>query len=348
MWSGVVSARTVLVTGGAGYVGAHTCKALAKSGYLPVVYDNLSTGHESFVRWGPLIKADIRDHATLRDVMSAYNVSAVFHFAACAYVGESVINPQKYYDNNVSGTLCLLRAMLESNICALVFSSSCAIYGEPSQIPIAESAAKRPVNPYGASKLMIEQVLSDYMRAYGVQSISLRYFNAAGADPEGDIGELRDPETHLIPRAMMSIQGYLSDFEVFGSDFPTPDRTAVRDYIHVADLADAHVAALRRLERRAPTGAYNLGTGRGYSVKQVLEAITSVTGENLRAPTGPRREGDPAALIADASLGQRELDWRPQRSDLDTIVKTAWAWHRRAHPRRNSADPALSSVTPKV
>jgi UDP-glucose-4-epimerase GalE len=345
-----VSARTVLVTGGAGYVGAHTCKALAKSGYLPVVYDNLSTGHESFVRWGPLVKADIRDHATLRAVMLSHNVSAVLHFAACAYVGESAINPQKYYDNNVSGTLSLLRAMLESDRSKLVFSSSCAIYGEPNQIPITESAAKRPVNPYGASKLMIEQVLSDYMRAYALQSVALRYFNAAGADTEGDIGELRDPETHLIPRAIMSIQGYISDFEVFGSDFPTPDGTAVRDYIHVADLADAHVAALQRLERRAPSGAYNLGTGRGYSVKQVLEAITSVSSEKLRAPTGPRREGDPAELIADASLGQSELDWRPQRSELETIVKTAWAWHRHAHPKRTRADPApaLSSVKPKV
>jgi UDP-glucose 4-epimerase len=197
---------------------------------------------------------------------------------------------------------------------------------------------------------MIEQVLSDYQRAYGLRSVALRYFNAAGADPEGDIGELRDPETHLIPRAMMSIQGYLSDFEVFGSDFPTPDGTAIRDYIHVADLADAHVAALRRLERGAPSGAYNLGTGRGYSVKQVLEAITSVTGEQLQAPAGSRRDGDPAELIADASLGQSALDWRPQRSELETIVTTAWAWHRHAHPKRNSADqaPALSSVKPNV
>jgi UDP-glucose-4-epimerase GalE len=338
------------VTGGAGYVGAHTCKALAKSGYLPVVYDNLSTGHESFVRWGPFFNADIRDHATLREVMLSHNISAVLHFAACAYVGESVINPQKYYDNNVTGTLSLLRAMLENNTSTLVFSSSCAIYGEPNQIPIGEAAAKRPVNPYGASKLMIEQVLSDYQRAYGLRSVALRYFNAAGADPEGDIGELRDPETHLIPRAMMSIQGYLSNFEVFGSDFPTPDGTAIRDYIHVADLADAHVAALRRLECGAPRGAYNLGTGRGYSVKQVLEAITCVTGEHLQAPAGPRREGDPAELIADASLGQSELDWHPQRSELETIVTTAWAWHRHAHPKRNSVDqaPALSSVKPKV
>ena len=328
-----MTSRNVLVTGGAGYVGAHACKALAKAGYAPFVYDNLSTGHESFVRWGPLIKADIRDHATLREVMLSYDISAVLHFAACAYVGESVINPQKYYDTNVVGTLSLLRAMLDDTA-TIVFSSSCAIYGEPEQVPISEGAPKQPVNPYGASKLMIERVLSDYTRAYGLQSVALRYFNAAGADPESEVGELRDPETHLIPRAMMSIQGYLRDFAVFGSDYPTPDGTAIRDYIHVADLADAHVAALRRLLDGKPGGAYNLGTGRSYSVREVLEAIASETGESLRTPMGLRREGDPAELIADASLGRRELGWNPRLSDLETIVRTAWAWHRRAHPNR--------------
>ena len=337
----------VLVTGGAGYVGAHACKALAKAGYTPVVYDNLSTGHDSFVRWGPFVRGDIRDYATVRDAIHYHEISAVLHFAACAYVGESVIDPQKYYDNNVSGTLTLLRAMLEADIASIVFSSSCAIYGEPERVPITEAAAKQPVNPYGASKLMIERVLSDYTRAYGLQSVALRYFNAAGADPDSEVGELRDPETHLIPRAMMSIQGYLSDFEVFGNDYPTPDGTAIRDYIHVADLADAHVAALRRLLDGKPGGAYNLGTGRGYSVKQVLEAIAAETGETLRAPAGLRREGDPAELVADASFGRRELGWLPHLSDLETIVRTAWAWHRRAHPRRNTLPPAeeLSAVT---
>ena len=333
--SGLLNSTKVLVTGGAGYVGAHACKALAKSGYSPIVYDNLSTGHENFVRWGPLIKADIRDHATLREVINAHDISAILHFAACAYVGESVINPQKYYDNNVSGTLSLLRAMLDTDVQTIVFSSSCAIYGEPDQIPISEAAAKQPVNPYGASKLMIERVLQDYARAYELNTIALRYFNAAGADPNGEVGELRDPETHLIPRAMMSIQGYLSDFAVFGSDYPTPDGTAIRDYIHVDDLAEAHVAALRRLNEGWPNAAYNLGTGRGYSVKEVLQAIAAETGENFRAPTGLRREGDPAELIADASLGRSELGWNPHRSDLQTIVRTAWAWHLRAHPRKS-------------
>jgi len=341
-----VTSRNVLVTGGAGYVGAHACKALAKAGYAPFVYDNLSTGHESFVRWGPLIKADIRDHATLRETMLSYDISAVLHFAACAYVGESVINPQKYYDNNVTGTLALLRAMLDTDTSTMVFSSSCAIYGEPEQVPIVEGAAKQPVNPYGASKLIIERVLSDYTRAYGLQAVALRYFNAAGADPEGEVGELRDPETHLIPRAMMAIQGYLEDFAVFGSDYPTPDGTAIRDYIHVSDLADAHVAALRRLLDGKPGGAYNLGTGQGYSVKQVLEAIASATGESLTIPMGLRREGDPAELIADASLGRRELGWSPHFSDLETIVRTAWAWHRGAHPKRNAAHELSAAERP--
>ena len=338
-----MSLGNVLVTGGAGYVGAHTCKALAKAGYRPVVYDNLSTGHESFVRWGFLVEGDIRDYERLREAIRSHSVSAVVHFAACAYVGESVINPQKYYDNNVTGTLSLLRAMLETNVPSVVFSSSCAIYGEPEQIPIAEMAPKQPASPYGASKLMIERVLSDYSRAYGLQSIALRYFNAAGADPDGEVGELRDPETHLIPRAMMSIQGHLSDFAVFGGDYPTPDGTAIRDYVHVADLADAHVAALRRLQDGKSGGAYNLGTGRGYSVREILDAIVAETGETLSTLTGLRREGDPAELVADASLARSELGWSAQFSDLKTIVRTAWAWHRRVH-KRNEAAPKEARV----
>ena len=332
-----MTGTAVLVTGGAGYVGSHACKALARAGYRPVTYDNLSTGHESFVCWGPLLKGDIRDHAALRDAILRHEVTSVLHFAACAYVGESVINPQKYYDNNVNGTLSLLRAMLDTDTMAIVFSSSCAIYGEPEQTPIPESCAKQPVNPYGASKLMIERVLMDYTRAYGLQAVALRYFNAAGADPDAEVGEFRDPETHLIPRAMMSIRGHLDDFEVFGSDYPTPDGTAIRDYIHVSDLADAHVAALRRLQDGKAGGAYNLGTGQGYSVRQVLETISRETGEELRTPVGPRREGDPAELVADASLGRSELGWRPQLSDLETIIRTAWRWHKRAHPKKSAA-----------
>ena len=333
-----MTSPAVLVTGGAGYVGAHACKALARAGYIPVTYDNFSTGHESFVRWGPLIRGDIRDHACLRDTIRSHEVTAVLHFAACAYVGESVTDPQKYYENNVSGTLSLLRVMLDTGTFAIVLSSSCAIYGEPEQTPISETCPKQPVNPYGASKLMIERVLIDYARAYALQFVALRYFNAAGADPDVQIGELRDPETHLIPRAMMSIQGHLDGFEVFGSDYPTRDGTAIRDYIHVTDLADAHVAALRRLQDGKPSGAYNLGTGQGYSVREVLEAISAETGEDLRTPVGLRREGDPAELVADASLGREELGWRPRHSNLEAIVRTAWAWHRRAHPKRGAAN----------
>jgi UDP-glucose-4-epimerase GalE len=333
-----LTGEVVLVTGGAGYVGAHACKALARAGYLPVAYDNLSMGHENFVRWGPLAKGDIRDYVTLCETIRQHKATSVLHFAACAYVGESIVDPQKYYDNNLTGTLTLLRAMLDSEVMTVVFSSSCAIYGEPERTPITENCAKQPLNPYGASKLMIERVLIDYGRAYGLQFSALRYFNAAGADQDGDIGELRNPETHLIPRAMMSIQGHLDDFKVFGSDYPTRDGTAIRDYIHVSDLADAHVAALGWLQKGKTNCAYNLGTGCGYSVKEVIEAIARETGEDLRAPVGLRREGDPAELVAGASLGRSELGWRPVCSDLTTIIKTAWAWHQRAHPMRAPAN----------
>jgi UDP-arabinose 4-epimerase len=323
----------ILVTGGAGYVGAHTCKALHRSGYTPVVFDNLSTGHRSFVRWGPLVEGDIGDAAAVLAAIRIHRPEAVLHFAASAYVGESVTNPQKYYDNNVAGSLSLLKAMLEAGCRKLVFSSSCAIYGEPDELPIRETAPQNPVNPYGASKAMVERMLSDYARAYALQSVALRYFNAAGADPESELGELRDPETHLIPRAMMAIQGYLPGFAVFGSDYDTPDGTPIRDYIHVSDLAEAHVAALRRLLAGGSGGAFNLGTGRGSSVKQVLDSIAAETGESLAVLHGQRREGDPAELVADASLSRSELGFEPRRSDLKTIIHTAWNWHRRAHPK---------------
>jgi UDP-arabinose 4-epimerase len=313
---------------------------LHRSGYTPIVFDNFSTGHKSFVRWGPLVHGDIRDAEAVLDAIRSYNAEAVLHFAASAYVGESITNPQKYYENNVAGSLSLLRAMLEASCHKLVFSSSCAIYGEPDELPIRETAPKNPVNPYGASKLMVERMLSDYGHAYALESIALRYFNASGADPEGELGELRDPETHLIPRAMMAIQGYIPDFAVFGSDYDTPDGTAVRDYIHVSDLADAHVAALFRLLAGEPGGAFNLGTGRGYSVKQVLDAIAAETGENLAVLRGQRREGDPAELVADASLGRSELGFEPRASDLKTIIQTAWGWHRQAHPRKADAGSA--------
>jgi UDP-arabinose 4-epimerase len=333
-----VSSRVILVTGGAGYVGAHTCKALSRAGFLPVVLDNLSTGHASFVRWGPLIEADINNSEAVISTLRDHQVVAVLHFAASAYVGESVTNPQKYYENNVAGSLALLNAMLQAGCLKIVFSSSCAVYGEPAQIPIDEAAPKNPVNPYGASKLMVERILSDYGKAYQLASIALRYFNAAGADPEAEVGELRDPETHLIPRAMMAMQGHLFDFSVFGDDYPTPDGTAIRDYIHVSDLADAHVAGIEQLLRGGPSGTFNLGTGEGYSVKQVLDAISTETGVQLEVGAAPRREGDPPILVADATLANEILSFQPHRSALKTIVATAWAWHRRAHPKRGAVD----------
>jgi UDP-glucose-4-epimerase GalE len=326
------SLGTILVTGGAGYVGAHASKALNRSGFTPLVFDNLSTGHRSFVRWGPFLRGDIRDTDAVLDAIRSYGVKAVLHFAASAYAGESVTDPKKYYENNVVGSLSLLRAMLKADCRKLVFSSSCAIYGESDDLPIRETAPQNPVSPYGTSKAMAERILCDYARAYALDSISLRYFNASGADPEGELGEFRNPETHLIPRVMMAIQGYISDFAVFGNDYDTPDGTPIRDYIHVSDLADAHVAAVRRLLASRPGGAFNLGSGHGYSVKQVLDAIAAETGESLEVLSGPRREGDPAELVADASLGRVELGWVPRLSDLSTIIKTAWAWHRRAHP----------------
>jgi UDP-glucose 4-epimerase len=243
-----------------------------------------------------------------------------------------VTNPQQYYDNNLLGSLSLLNAMLDAGCRKLVFSSSCAVYGEPRELPIRETAPLAPVNPYGVSKLMVERILADYVHAYGFPSIALRYFNASGADPDGELGELHDPETKLIPRAMMAIQGHITDFAVFGTDYDTPNGTPIRDYIHVSDLADAHVLALRRLMAGGQGGVFNLGTGNGYSVKEVLDAIAAETGTRLIPTKAPRRPGDPPMLVADATRASTELGFAPARSDLKTIVKTAWAWHRRAHP----------------
>jgi UDP-glucose-4-epimerase GalE len=328
----------ILVTGGAGYVGAHTCKALRRSGYMPVVFDNFSAGHRSFVRWGPLVQGDLRDYAVLLDAFDFYKPRAVLHFAALSSVGDSVRDPAKYYDNNVAGSLSLLRAMLKTGCRKLVFSSSCAIYGEPRETPIRETARPDPVNPYGASKLMVERILADCGMANELQSIALRYFNASGADPDGEVGELHEVETRLIPRAFMAIQGQISDFTVYGTDYDTTDGTAIRDYVHVSDLAEAHVLALQRLLSGEAGGSFNLGTGRGYSVTQVLDAIASETGRRLAAAKGPRREGDPAVLIADAALAHAELSFAPSMSDLSSIIRTAWAWHRRA---RAGEDPIV-------
>jgi UDP-glucose-4-epimerase GalE len=323
----------ILVTGGAGYIGAHCCKALSEAGFVPVCFDNLSTGHRDFVKWGPFVEGDVGDTKRLTDAIAAHQVVAVMHFAAFSQVGESVGDPQKYYLNNVCGTLSLLKAMLERGCDRLVFSSTGAVYGNAGRDPISEGAAGAVVNPYGASKWMIEQILADYRRAYGMNSFCLRYFNACGAESSGSIGEFRDPETHLIPRAMMALQGHVRDFAIFGDDYETPDGTAIRDYIHVVDLAAAHVRAVNALLDGSRGGHYNLGTGSGFSVREVLAAIERVTGLRVPLVTKPRRAGDPPVLVADPSAAKADLGFVPVCSDLSTIVRSSWVWHQFAHPK---------------
>jgi UDP-glucose-4-epimerase GalE len=323
----------ILVTGGAGYIGAHCCKALSEAGFVPVCFDNLSTGHRDFVKWGPFVEGDVGDTKRLTDAIAAHQVVAVMHFAAFSQVGESVGDPQKYYLNNVCGTLSLLKAMLERGCNRLVFSSTGAVYGNAGRDPISEGAAGAVVNPYGASKWMIEQILADYRRAYGMNSFCLRYFNACGAESSGSIGEFRDPETHLIPRAMMALQGHVRDFAIFGDDYETPDGTAIRDYIHVVDLAAAHVRAVNALLDGSRGGHYNLGTGSGFSVREVLAAIERVTGLRVPLVTKPRRAGDPPVLVADPSAAKADLGFVPVCSDLSTIVRSSWVWHQFAHPK---------------
>ncbi|WP_019196541.1 UDP-glucose 4-epimerase GalE [Afipia birgiae] len=321
----------VLVTGGAGYIGSHCCKALAEAGYLPVCLDNFSTGHRRFVKWGPMVTGDVRDPRQLEIVFGSYDFAAVMHFAASSSVGESVTDPQKYYANNIGGTLALLSAMRKAGSQRLVFSSTGAVYGNAGSDPIPESAPQLPVNPYGKSKLMIEEILSDYRQAYDLNSVCFRYFNASGADASGAIGECRDPETHLIPRAMMALQGEVPDFGIFGDDYDTPDGTAVRDYIHVTDLANAHVQAVNMLTEGHAGGVYNLGTSVGYSVSEILSAIFSEAGWTMPLVHHPRRPGDPSVLIADSSAARMHLGFNPAHSDLGTIIRTAWNWHTKGH-----------------
>jgi UDP-glucose-4-epimerase GalE len=322
---------SILVTGGAGYIGSHCCRALAAAGYHPVVFDNFSTGHPHFVT-GSLVTGDLADQAALARAFAQHEIVAVMHFAASSLVGESVADPQKYYVNNLAGTLSLLQAMREAGCDRLVFSSTGAVYGNADSKALPESYACAPINPYGASKWMIERVLSDFRGAYGLASFALRYFNASGADASGEIGELRDHETHLIPRAMMALQGHLPDFAVFGDDYDTPDGTAIRDYIHVTDLAAAHLLALQRLLQGHAGGVLNLGTGTGYSVREILKAIETETGRAVPHTVQPRRPGDPTYLVADPAAARETLGFRTAHSDLPTIIRTAWAWHRKAHP----------------
>jgi UDP-arabinose 4-epimerase len=319
----------VLVVGGAGYIGSHTALKLAETGHEPIVFDNLSMGHDWAVQWGELVRGDLADGDALRRVLEEQRIDAVIHFAASAYVGESVQNPRKYFENNVVNTLSLLNAMLDSGVDRIIFSSTCASYGIPERVPIDESHPQRPINPYGESKLMVERILHWYQNAYEMNWMALRYFNASGADPEGRIGEMHDPETHLIPLVIDAALERRDPVQIFGTDYPTPDGTAVRDYIHVLDLADAHVRALDYLSSGGSSQAINLGTGRGYSVREVVESVGRVSGIEVPFEEGPRRAGDPPELVADPSHALATLGWKASYQELDDIVRTAWNWQRR-------------------
>jgi UDP-arabinose 4-epimerase len=318
--------KTILVTGGAGYIGSHTCKALALSGYTPITYDNLVFGNRWAVRWGALEVGDLNDYTRLNDVISYYRPDAIMHFASYAYVGESVLHPSKYYRNNVVGTLTLLDVMRENAINKIIFSSTCATYGVPDSVPIVEEHPQRPINPYGASKLMIERILKDFESAYGMQSVILRYFNAAGADPDGEIGEAHDPETHLIPLILDVAAGNSPAITVYGDDYNTPDGTCIRDYIHVSDLAQAHLLALQSLNNTGVSAAYNLGNAKGFSVNEVIAAAERVTERTIARKIGKRRDGDPSNLVGDASLAQKNLEWSPRFTDIEHIISSAWRW----------------------
>jgi UDP-arabinose 4-epimerase len=313
----------VIVTGGAGFIGSHACKCLAAEGYLPVTVDNLVTGHADAVKWGPFERVDVRDTTKLTKVISRYSARAVMHFAASAYVGESVFAPDRYHDNNVGGLMSVLRAMKASGADLIVNSSSCATYGIPDHVPIREGDLQKPINPYGRTKLIGEMMIQDQAAAFGLRFAILRYFNAAGADPDGDLAERHDPETHLIPLALKAATQGGPALRVFGRDYPTPDGTCIRDYIHVTDLATAHLSALRHLEAGGEDLTLNLGTGRGLSILDICAAIARVTGRRVALQDAPRRPGDPPALIADASKAVRLLGFGTPRSAIDTIIRDA-------------------------
>ncbi|MFH1026086.1 MAG: UDP-glucose 4-epimerase GalE [Nitrospirota bacterium] len=325
------SSKRILVTGGAGYIGSQTNKALNRAGCETVVFDNLVYGHKEHVKWGEFILGDLSDREQIRQCFRKYPIRAVMHFGAFAYVGESVVDPGKYYRNNVVNTLNLLDVMRESGVKYFIFSSTCATYGVPVSLPITEKHPQRPVNPYGKSKLMIEEILKDYDTAYGIKHINLRYFNAAGADPEGEVGELHDPETHLIPLVMYAALGKNEDVKLFGTDYPTKDGTCIRDYIHVADLADAHIKALEYLEATGKSDSFNLGNGSGYSVREVIDTVRKISGREFRVIEERRRDGDPPVLVGSSERAGKILRWKPEYTDLVGIVETAWRWHRKNH-----------------
>lgn len=337
------------MTGGAGYIGSHVCKALAASGFSPVTFDNLETGHQYAVKWGPFEIGDLSDLPCVRQVLAKHRPVAVLHFAGCAYVGESVSNPMKYYRNNVGGTLNLLTAMIQSGVRRLIFSSSCTTYGTPGAKPLSESHPQHPSSPYGSSKYMVERILADCREGHGLQSVSLRYFNAAGADPDGECGEDHDPETHVIPRALMAAHGELDHIDIFGTNYPTPDGTCVRDYVHVSDLAAGHISALCLLLEGHALPSMNLGLGRGYSVRDVISVVQKITGRKIAIRERPPRPGDDAVLIANGSLARRVLGFNPRFANLEDIVGTAWDWlrkHRSAASLKNGFAPGRHHVWP--
>lgn len=326
------SGRTVLVAGGAGYIGSHVCKALKKSGFIPVTYDNLCSGNREAVQWGPFIYGDIRDRKRLARIFEICRPCAVMHFAALIQVGQSVDDPAEFYNNNVYGSLCLMEEARLHNIQAVVFSSTAAVYGAAGSDPLHENLPLKPVNPYGQTKLSVENIIKDYEKAYGTQYAILRYFNAAGADPDTETGTAYKKDTHIIPLLMRVAAGMMPGIKIFGTDYNTPDGTAIRDYIHVTDLAEAHVRALGHILRKKGNLILNLGTNQGYSVRQVIDTARLVTGQDIPAENDVRREGDPPVLIADARQAQEVLNWKPHYSDLRCIIDTAWKWRQKQHP----------------
>lgn len=320
--------KNILVTGGAGYIGSHCCKELFQKGYHPVTVDNLVYGHRKNVKWGDFFQGHIGDRKVVEKVFGKYDIEAVMHFAAYAYVGESVTDPRKYYHNNLCGTIDLLHCMLDCGINKIIFSSTCATYGLPQRIPIDETHSRKPISPYGKSKFMTEEILKDYDKAYGMRFISLRYFNAAGADSDGEIGEEHNPETHLIPLVLAVAGGHSKNLRVFGSDYETQDGSCIRDYIHVTDLARAHILALENLLDGGSSDFINLGTGKGSSVLEIIDIASRVTGRKIPYVAAARRPGDPAVLIASNTKAGQILGWQPEYTGIEDIIRTAWNWHK--------------------
>jgi len=319
----------ILVTGGAGYIGSHMCKYLSRNGYRPVVLDNLSRGHQQAVKWGPFFQGNVSDGQLLDHIFSSHDIKAVMHFAAFISVGESVGQPGMYYSNNVAETIGLLNKVAEHDVQNFIFSSSAAIFGEPIQDALTETHPVKPINPYGRGKLIVENIIRDFEYAHGLNSVCLRYFNAAGADPDGEIGEDHRPETHIIPLILQTALGLRDEIVVFGDDYPTKDGTCIRDYIHIDDLAQAHLRALERLLQGKGSEGYNIGNGNGYSVKEVIEVARRISGKSIPDHIGERREGDAAVLISSSEKAVKELGWKPRYADLESIVETAWNWHRK-------------------